>query len=93
MTPGKELIDNFGHGRSGDTLPRKMLKFYSRRDVFSCILKLQTMSFIYQKRMTFLDNLISSQSTVLFAMHYGAILVFNTQQTRGFHVACDKVEI
>ena len=60
-----------GQGGSGGTLPRKILKFYSRRDVFSCILKLQTMSFIYQKKMTFPDNLISSQSTVLFAMRYG----------------------
>ena len=33
-------------------------KFYSRRDVFSCILKLQTMTFNNQKKITFLDNLI-----------------------------------
>ena len=45
------------------------------------------------KKTPFLDNLISSQSTVLSAMHHGMILVFNTKQTRGFHAACDKVEI
>ena len=39
-------------------LPRKILKFYGRRDVFSCILKLQTMTFNIQKKVTFLDNLI-----------------------------------
>ena len=37
-------------------LPR--LKFYDRRDVFSFILKLQTMTFNNQKKITFLDNLI-----------------------------------
>ena len=36
----------------------EILKFYSRRDVFSCILKLQTMTFNNQKKITFLDNLI-----------------------------------
>ena len=30
---------------SGGMLPRKILKFYSRRDVFSCILKLQRVTF------------------------------------------------
>ena len=40
-------------------LPRKILKFYSCRDVFSCILKLQTMSFNFQKKKTFVDNLIT----------------------------------
>ena len=39
-------------------LPRKILKFYSRKDVFSCILKLQTMTFNNRKKITFLDNLI-----------------------------------
>ena len=39
-------------------LPRKILKFYGRRDVFSFILKLQTMTFNSQKKITFLDNLI-----------------------------------
>ena len=39
-------------------LPRKILKFYGRRDVFSCIFKLQTMTFNDQKKTTFLDNLI-----------------------------------
>ena len=39
-------------------LPRKILKFYGRRDVFSCILRLQTMTFNDQKKTTFLDNLI-----------------------------------
>ena len=39
-------------------LPRKILKFYGRRGVFSCILKLQTMTFNNQKKITFLDNLI-----------------------------------
>ena len=39
-------------------LPRKILKFYGRRDVFSFILKLQTMAFNNQKKITFLDNLI-----------------------------------
>ena len=39
-------------------LPGKILKFYGRRDVFSCILKLQTMTFNNQKKITFLDNLI-----------------------------------
>ena len=39
-------------------LPRKILKFYGRRDVFSLILKLQTMTFNNQKKITFLDNLI-----------------------------------
>ena len=34
------------------------LKFYHCRDTFSCILKVQTMSFNYQKMITFLDNLI-----------------------------------
>ena len=42
-------------------LPRKILKFYSRRDVFSCILKLQTMTFNIQKKITFLDNLQASK--------------------------------
>ena len=39
-------------------LPREILKFYGRRGVFSCILKLQTMTFNNQKKITFLDNLI-----------------------------------
>ena len=39
-------------------LPRKILKFYGRRDVFSCILKLQITTFNNQKKTTFLDNLI-----------------------------------
>ena len=39
-------------------LPRKILKFYGRRGMFSCILKLQTMTFNNQKKITFLDNLI-----------------------------------
>ena len=39
-------------------LPWKILKFYSCRDVFSCILKLQTMSFDFQKKITFVDILI-----------------------------------
>ena len=39
-------------------LPMKILQFYGRRDVFSCILKLQTMTFNNQKKITFLDNLI-----------------------------------
>ena len=39
-------------------LPLKILKFCGRRGVFSCILKLQTMTFNNQKKMTFLDNLI-----------------------------------
>ena len=34
------------------------LKFYHYRDKFSCILKVQTISFNYQKMITFLDNLI-----------------------------------
>ena len=45
-------------GGSGSMLPWKILKFYSRKDVFSCILKLQTMTFNNQKKITFLDNLI-----------------------------------
>ena len=45
-------------GGSGGMLPRKILKFYSRKDVFSCILKLQTTTFNNQKKITFLDNLI-----------------------------------
>ena len=43
---------------SGGRLPRKILKFYSRRNVFSCILKLQTMTFNNQKKITFLNNFI-----------------------------------
>ena len=39
-------------------LPLKILKFYDRRDVYSCILKLQTMTFNNQKKVIFLDNLI-----------------------------------
>ena len=39
-------------------LPLKILKFCGRRGVFSCILKLQTMTFNNQKKITFLDNLI-----------------------------------
>ena len=39
-------------------LAQKILKFYSRRDVFSYILKLQTMTLNNQKKITFLDNLI-----------------------------------
>ena len=39
-------------------LPLKILKFYGRRDVYSCILKLQTVTFNNQKKVTFLDNLI-----------------------------------
>ena len=61
MTPGQRI----GKARralpprgSGSMFPRKSLKFYSRRDVFSCILKLQTMTFNNQKKITFLDNLI-----------------------------------
>ena len=61
MTPGQRI----GKARralpsreSGGMLPRKILKFYSRKDVFSCILKLQTMTFNNQKKITFLDNLI-----------------------------------
>ena len=45
-------------GGSGGMLPQKILKFYSHRDVFSFILKLQTMTFSNQKKITFLDNLI-----------------------------------
>ena len=45
-------------GGSGGMLPRKILKFYSRKDVFSCILKLQTMTFNNHKKITFLENLI-----------------------------------
>ena len=48
LTPGKRI----GKARRALTprgvrgmLPWKSLKFYSRRDVFSCILKLQTMTF------------------------------------------------
>ena len=61
MTPGQRI----GKAQraltprgSGGMLPRKILKFYGRRDVFSCILKLQTMTFNNQKKITFLDNLI-----------------------------------
>ena len=45
-------------GGSGGMLPRRILKFYSRMDVFSCILKLQTVTFNNQNKITFLDNLI-----------------------------------
>ena len=45
-------------GGSGGIFPRKILKFYSHRDVFSFILKLQTMTFNNQKKRTFLNNLI-----------------------------------
>ena len=58
---GKELARPGGpcsQGGSGGMLPRKILNFYSCRDVFSCILKLQTMTFNNQKKITFLDNLI-----------------------------------
>ena len=37
-------------GGSGGMLPQKIVKFYSRRDVFSCILKLQTMTFNNPKK-------------------------------------------
>ena len=36
----------------------KILKFYICRDLFSCILKFQTISFNCQKKITFLHNLI-----------------------------------
>ena len=35
------------------------LKFYHCREKFSCILKVQTMSFKYQNMITLLDNLIT----------------------------------
>ena len=41
--------------------PRKILKFYSRRDVFSCILKLQKMTFNNQKKIAFPDDLIMTK--------------------------------
>ena len=53
MTPGQRI------GKARRALPsRAILKFYSRKDVFSYILKLQTMTFNNQKKITFLDNLI-----------------------------------
>ena len=61
MTPGQRIGKArraFPPRGSGSMFPRKSLKFYSRRDVFSCILKLQTMTFNNQKKITFLDNLI-----------------------------------
>ena len=45
-------------GGSRGMLLQKILKFYRRRDGFSCILKLQTMTFNNQRKITFLDNLI-----------------------------------
>ena len=45
-------------GGSRGMLPRKILKFYSCRDVFSCILKLQKMCFNHQIKITFVDNLV-----------------------------------
>ena len=62
MTPGQRI----GKARRafpflggvGGMLPRKILKLYSCRDVFSCILKLQTVTFNNQKKITFLDNLV-----------------------------------
>ena len=45
-------------GGSRGVLPRKILKFYSCRDVFSCILKLQKMCFNHQIKITFVDNLV-----------------------------------
>ena len=53
MTPGPCPLGGFG-----GMFPLKILKFYSCRDVFSCILKLQAMTFNNQKKITFLDNLI-----------------------------------
>ena len=44
--------------RSGDMLCWKILKFYICRDLFSCILKFETISFNCQKKITFLHNLI-----------------------------------
>ena len=39
--------------------PQENLKFYSCRDVFSCILKLQTMCFNHQVKITFVNNLVT----------------------------------
>ena len=56
LTPGQRIGKALR--ASGGILPGKILKFYGRGDVFSCILKLQTMTFKNQKKITFLDNLI-----------------------------------
>ena len=61
LTPGQRI----GKARRALTprgsrgmLPLKILKFCGCRGVFSCILKLRTMTFNNQKKITFLNNLI-----------------------------------
>ena len=48
-------------GGSGGMLPQKILKFYSRKDVFSCILKLQTVTFKWK---------VKSQRCLLTSWHF-----------------------
>ena len=43
MTPGQRIGKALRTGGIWGHAPRKILKFHSRRDVFSCILKLQTL--------------------------------------------------
>ena len=47
-----------GFGTWAKNLKGPFLKFCHCKDKFSCILKVQTTSFNYQKMITFLDNLI-----------------------------------
>jgi len=73
-------------------LPQKMLKFYSHRDVFSYILKLQTMTFNNQKKITFLDNLIDltpmpTTQIGLFGSLLIALLIIIFTQSRCQHLS------
>ena len=86
-----------GGGGSGGMLPLKILKFYSRRDVFSCILKLQTMTLTNQKEITFLDSLIMiwyqyppHKFIGLFGSLLIAPLIIIFTQTHCQHLSCNQ---
>ena len=82
-------------GGSGGMLPRNILKFYSRRDVFSCSLKLQTTTFNNQKKITLLVNhdLIPIPTTQigLFGSLLIALLIIIFTQTHCQHLSRNQV--
>ena len=75
--------------------PQKILKFYSRRDVFSCSLKLQTTTFNNQKKITLLVNhdLIPIPTTQigLFGSLLIALLIIIFTQTHCQHLSRNQL--
>ena len=101
MTPGQKNWQGpeglAPKGGSGGIFPWKILKFYSRRDVFSCILKLQTMTFNNQKKDNFSrqfnHDLIPIPTTQigLFGSLLIALLIIIFTQTHRQHLSRNQL--